>query len=53
MLQRYCLYERHFTKGDAAQSDLLPKEGTKGAEIRYKEYAPREYLSREERTDGQ
>ena len=33
--------------------DLLPKEGTRGAEVRYKEYAPREYLSREERTDGQ
>ena len=35
------------------QSDLLPKECTRGAEIRYKEYAPREYLSREERADGQ
>ena len=35
------------------QSDLLPKEGTRGAEIRYKEDAPREYLSREERADGQ
>ena len=35
------------------QSDLLPKEGTRGAEVGYKEYAPREYLSREERTDGQ
>ena len=35
------------------QSDLLPKEGTRGAEVLYKEYAPREYLSREERTDGQ
>ena len=35
------------------QGDLLPKQGTRGAEIRYKEYAPREYLSREERTDGQ
>ena len=35
------------------QSELLPKEGPRGAEIRYKEYAPREHLSREERTDGQ
>lgn len=36
-----------------SQRVMLPKEGTRGAEIRYKEYAPREYLSREERTDGQ
>ena len=34
-------------------NDLLPKVGTRGAEVRYKEYAPREYLSREERADGQ
>ena len=35
------------------QSDLLPKEGARGAEIRYKEYAPRERLSREEKADAQ
>lgn len=35
------------------QSDLLPKEGTRGAEVRYKEYVPKEHLSREERADGQ
>lgn len=35
------------------QSDLLPKEGARGAEIRYKAYAPKEHLSREERADGQ
>ena len=40
-------------RGMLPQSELLPKEGTRGAEVRYKEYAPREYLSREERTDGQ
>ena len=35
------------------QNDLLPMVGSRVAEIRYKEYAPWEYLSREERADGQ
>ncbi len=40
------------TRATLPASDLLPKEGRRGAEIRYRSYTPRERLKKKELQNG-